>query len=221
MIDPKIDSSWKDILLEEFNKPYFHELKNFLIAEKSSKTVFPPGNLIFNAFNITPFNNVKVVILGQDPYHGYDQAMGLCFSVPLGIKTPPSLVNIFKEIKSDVNAIIPDNGDLTRWAMQGVFLLNTTLTVRAHEPMSHHGKGWEIFTDAVIHHLSEKKDNLVFLLWGSPAQQKERLIDSSKHLILKAPHPSPLSSHRGFFGCKHFSKTNEFLVEKGKTAINW
>jgi uracil-DNA glycosylase len=219
--NPQIETGWKNALEQEFSLPYFSALKQFLIAEKALHKIYPPGKFIFNAFNSTPFENVSVVILGQDPYHGEGQAHGLCFSVPDGIKPPPSLVNIFKELNSDIGISIPKSGNLESWAKQGVLLLNATLTVRASQAGSHQGKGWEIFTDAVIKTLSEKKDGLVFILWGRYAQAKESIINSSKHLILKAAHPSPFSSHNGFFGCRHFSKTNSFLVSAGKKPINW
>lgn len=216
-----IEESWKDLLLEEFSSEYFIKLKEFLITEKHKYSIFPPGSLIFNAFNLTPFEKVKVIILGQDPYHGLGQAHGLCFSVPQGIVIPPSLVNIFKEIELSMGFIPPKNGNLEKWAKQGVLLLNATLTVRANLAGSHQNKGWEIFTDAVIKKLSDKKENLVFMLWGNYAQAKERIINSQKHLILKAPHPSPLSAHRGFFGCNHFLLTNQFLSKMGKEPIDW
>ncbi|MBE0655822.1 MAG: uracil-DNA glycosylase, partial [Bacteroidales bacterium] len=212
-MDPQIHNSWKEILLDEFNKPYFAKLKNFLVEEKAKYRVYPPGPLIFNAFNITPFNTVKVVIIGQDPYHGPGQAHGLCFSVPAGIKPPPSLVNIFKEIGDDLGLPYPNHGNLEYWAMQGVLLLNATLTVRANQAGSHQGKGWEEFTNSVIHKISEQKEKVVFLLWGKFAQNKASLIDKSKHHILEAPHPSPLSAYAGFFGCGHFSKANQLLQE--------
>jgi uracil-DNA glycosylase len=217
---PKIEANWLKALKDEFGKDYFAKLKAFLVEEKSKAQLFPPGNLIFNAFNLTPFEDVKVVILGQDPYHGLGQAHGLCFSVPQGIKTPPSLVNIFKEINSDVGLPVPSTGDLTKWAHQGVLLLNATLTVRENQAGSHQNKGWEVFTDAVIKTLSDKKSGLVFLLWGNYAKNKAPLIDGTKHLILTAPHPSPLA-RGGFFGCKHFSKTNEYLLSQGKKPIDW
>ncbi len=220
-IDPKIDDSWKQILSEEFNKEYFLNLKSFLVEEKKQYTIYPPGDNIFHAFNQTPFNDVKVVILGQDPYHGQGQAHGLCFSVPFGIKPPPSLVNIFKEIKSDLDLPFPNHGNLEYWAMQGVLLINATLTVRASQAGAHQGKGWEIFTDNVIKKLSSERENLIFMLWGRFAQNKAELIDSNKHIILKAPHPSPFSARTGFFGCKHFSKCNELLKETGRTEIDW
>jgi uracil-DNA glycosylase len=217
---PKIEANWLNALKEEFDKEYFLKLKAFLEEEKTRAKLFPPGNLIFNAFNLTPFEEVKVVILGQDPYHGLGQAHGLCFSVPEGVRTPPSLVNIFKEIHSDVGLPIPSTGDLTKWAQQGVLLLNATLTVRENQAGSHQNKGWEVFTDAVIKTLSDKKSGLVFLLWGNYAKNKAPLIDGTKHLILTAPHPSPLA-RGGFFGCKHFSKTNEYLLSQGKKPIDW
>jgi len=220
-INPQIEESWKLILNDEFEAPYFKELTDFLREEKKVHTIYPPGPLIFSAFNHTPFNRVKVVILGQDPYHGPGQAHGLCFSVPEGIPHPPSLVNIFKEIHSDLGIPVPASGNLTKWTSQGVLLVNAILTVRANAPTSHQNKGWEKFTDAVIRNLSEKRKNLVFLLWGNYAQAKESLIDGSRHYILKAAHPSPLSAGRGFFGCRHFSRTNGILEELGLNAIDW
>ena len=220
-IDPQIHNSWKEILLDEFNKLYFAKLKDFLVEEKAKYRVYPPGPLIFNAFNITPFNAVKVVIIGQDPYHGPGQAHGLCFSVPPGIKLPPSLVNIFKEIGNDLGLPYPNHGNLEYWAMQGVLLLNATLTVRANQAGSHQGKGWEEFTNSVILKISEQKEKVVFLLWGKYAQNKASLIDKSKHHILEAPHPSPLSAYAGFFGCRHFSKANHLLRESGLGDIDW
>lgn len=217
----KIEKSWQEVLQVEFDKPYFESLVSFVKQEYASNTIFPPAGQIFNAFNTCPFNNVKVVILGQDPYHGPGQAHGLCFSVNDGIQFPPSLQNIFKEITSDLGIPAPKTGNLTRWAEQGVLLLNATLTVRASQAGSHQGKGWEEFTDAVIKTISEKAENVVFILWGSYAIKKKSLIDASKHCILTAPHPSPLSSYRGFFGCKHFSQTNTYLTSKGKTPIEW
>lgn len=221
MIDPKIEESWKRVLIDEFNKPYFVALKEFLVEEKKKYTVYPEGKNIFNAFAYTPFDAVKVVIIGQDPYHGPGQAHGLSFSVPEGIQKPPSLVNIFKEIKNDVGKEIPDSGNLESWARQGVMLLNATLTVRANQAGSHQKHGWEQFTDSVIKTLSAQKTGLVFLLWGRFAQDKAALIDQSKHHVLKAAHPSPLSAYNGFFGCKHFSKTNEILRAQGKEPIQW
>ena len=221
MIDPKIEESWKTALFDEFQKPYFEELKRFLVEEKQKHTVYPHGSNIFAAFDNTPFCDVKVVILGQDPYHGANQAHGLAFSVNEGVAFPPSLQNIFKELCDDMGCDMPKSGNLTSWAKEGVFLLNTVLTVRAAEAASHKSRGWEIFTDAIIKPLSEQKDNLVFILWGAPAGAKASLIDAKKHLILKAPHPSPLSSYRGFFGSKPFSKTNEFLKAGGMKPIEW
>ncbi len=221
MIDPNIEESWKKVLWDEFQQPYFAELKRFLVEEKRTYTVYPPGPMIFNAFNKTPFDKVKVVIIGQDPYHEEGQAHGLCFSVQDGVPHPKSLINIFKELQDDVGITIPKNGNLEKWTAQGVFLLNATLTVRAHEAGSHQNHGWERFTDAAISKLSEQREGLVFLLWGNYAKQKEAIIDASKHYILSTVHPSPLSAHRGFFGCKHFSKTNEILCKSGKTEINW
>ncbi len=220
-LNPTIDESWKTELSDEFSAEYFGKLKEFLVQEKQTQRVFPPGNKIFSAFNHTPFEKVKVVILGQDPYHGEGQAHGLCFSVPEGIAPPPSLVNIFKEINADLGLAIPRTGNLEKWADQGVLLLNATLTVRANTAGSHQNRGWEQFTDAAIKKLSDKRENLVFILWGRYAQNKEALIDNSKHLILKAAHPSPFSAYNGFFGCKHFSKTNEYLRSKGIQQIDW
>jgi uracil-DNA glycosylase len=220
-VNPQIEESWKDVLKDEFDKQYFKELKEFLIDEKSRYTVYPPGGLIFNAFRLTPFDKARVVLLGQDPYHGQGQAHGLCFSVPRGITAPPSLVNIFKEIERDLGIPVPSHGNLERWARQGVLLLNATLTVRANQPGSHQRKGWETFTDAVIGKLSEKRVGLIFLLWGKFAQEKEALIDTNRHYILKAAHPSPYSAYNGFFGCRHFSKTNEILRKHGLDEIDW
>jgi uracil-DNA glycosylase len=217
----KIEPSWKKALDHKFKEKFFDGLVDFIKDEYQTQMVFPPGKDIFNAFNFCPLNQVKVVILGQDPYHGAGQAHGLSFSVQPGIPFPPSLLNIFKEIKTDLSIDMPPNGDLTRWANQGVFLLNATLTVRAHEAGSHQGKGWEEFTDEVIRVIDRTQSNVVFMLWGNFAQKKSGLIDSSKHLILKAPHPSPLSSYRGFFGSKHFSIANEYLISVGKTPIAW
>ena len=221
MITPNIEESWKKVLWDEFQQPYFAELKQFLLEEKRKYTVYPPGPLIFNAFNKTPFDKVKVVLIGQDPYHEPGQAHGLCFSVQDGVPHPKSLINIFKELHEDVGFVIPKSGNLEKWTEQGVFLLNATLTVRAHEAGSHQNHGWERFTDAAISKLSMLREGLVFLLWGNYAKQKEALIDTSKHYILSTVHPSPLSASRGFFGCKHFSKTNEILRKLGKTEINW
>lgn len=218
----KIEESWKEVLEDEFKKPYFKQITEHIKTEKAQgKTIYPPGPLIFNAFKHTPVDNVKVVILGQDPYHGPGQAMGLSFSVPKGVPPPPSLINIFKELHEDVGTPIPKHGDLTAWADHGVMLLNASLTVRAHEPMSHSKIGWHIFTNCVIGKISELKENVVFLLWGKFAQEKRELIDTKKHHILKAAHPSPLSANNGFFGCKHFSKTNTYLMKQGIDPIDW
>lgn len=216
-----IEPSWRRQLQTEFDKPYFAELVAFVKREYATRTVFPPARLIFNAFNQCPFTDVKVVLIGQDPYHERGQAQGLCFSVADGVPFPPSLVNIFKEIETDTGTPLPQNGDLTRWARQGVLLLNATLTVREHEAGSHQRHGWEEFTDAVIHILSERKDNLVFILWGSYAQGKAQLIDGGRHCILRSAHPSPLSAYRGFFGNHHFSQTNAYLRVHGKEEIVW
>ena len=220
-INPEIEQSWKTVLLEEFNKDYFIQLKKFLLHEKKQYSIYPKGNDIFNAFNYTPFNKVKVVILGQDPYHGMGQAHGLSFSVPDGVKQPPSLKNIFKEIASDLNLPLPETGNLSPWAKQGVLLLNATLSVRVKQVGSHQKKGWEEFTDSVIQNISQKKEGVIFLLWGRFAQDKAELIDKNKHHILTAPHPSPFSVYRGFFGCKHFSETNKLLSEQGLKEIDW
>lgn len=221
-MDVQIEESWKKILSEDFREPYFEGIVNFLKKEKQGgKVIYPPGKLIFNAFNTTPFSKVKVVLLGQDPYHGPGQAHGLSFSVPDGVKPPPSLVNIFKELHDDLGLPIPANGNLEHWAEQGVLLLNASLTVEAHNPNIHKDIGWHLFTDSVIRHISEQKDHVVFLLWGSFAKSKEELIDKSKHLVLKAAHPSPFSAHSGFFGCKHFSKANDWFAEHGITPIDW
>ncbi|MEA4974314.1 MAG: uracil-DNA glycosylase [Paludibacter sp.] len=220
-MDVKIEKSWKEALQAEFDKPYFAALVDFVKQEYATKKIFPPAPLIFNAFDQCPLDEVKVVMLGQDPYHGPGQAHGLCFSVNDGVDFPPSLVNIFKEIDRDLHIPVPSTGNLLRWAKQGVLLLNATLTVEAHKAGSHQGKGWEIFTDAVIRILSEKRDNLVFMLWGSYAQQKGVLINHAKHMVLRSVHPSPLSAYRGFIGCGHFSEANEFLISKEKTPIQW
>jgi len=220
-MDVKIEDSWKSVLKDEFEKPYFKNLTDFVKSEYGSHTVFPPGSQIFSAFAHTPFDRVKVVIIGQDPYHGRGQANGLCFSVSDGIPFPPSLQNIFKELNDDLNIEIPKSGNLERWADQGVLLLNATLTVRESIAGSHQNRGWEQFTDAVIRKLSSEKQNLVFILWGSYAQKKGAVIDRSKHFIIKSAHPSPLSSYRGFFGSKPFSKTNQFLNSIGKAEIKW
>lgn len=221
MVDPKIEASWKKVLLDEFQKPYFETLKAFLAEEKKRFTIYPSGANIFAAFDHTPFDKVKVVILGQDPYHGTGQAHGLSFSVQEGVPHPPSLQNIFKELHDDLGCPIPQNGTLSAWANQGVFLLNTVLTVRAGEANSHRGQGWEIFTDEVIKRLSAQKEHLVFILWGSPAGAKASLIDAKKHLILRSVHPSPLSSYRGFFGSKPFSKSNDYLIQTRQQPIQW
>ena len=221
-MDVKIEKSWKEVLKSEFVKPYFEQIPQHIKTEKSQgKIIYPPGSVIFNAFNITPFDKVKVVILGQDPYHGKGQAHGLCFSVQNGVAPPPSLMNIFKELQDDIGIDIPSHGNLTHWAEQGVFLLNASLTVRTGEPMSHSKIGWATFTDIVIKKISELKKNVVFILWGKFAQEKRVLIDESKHLVLRSVHPSPLSAYGGFFGCKHFSKTNEYLVSKGIDPVDW
>ena len=221
-MDVKIEASWKEMLKQEFTKPFFLQVATHLKTEKATgAAVYPPGQLIFNAFNITTFENVKVVILGQDPYHGAGQAMGLSFSVPDGVKIPPSLVNIYKELKADIGMAIPTTGNLTPWANQGVLLLNAVLTVRENEPASHSKVGWMNFTDDVIKYLSDQHSRLVFILWGNFAIQKQVLIDATKHKILKAAHPSPLSAYNGFFGCKHFSATNEYLIAHNKEPINW
>ncbi|MCP4457595.1 MAG: uracil-DNA glycosylase [Cytophagales bacterium] len=220
-MEVKIETGWHQQLAGEFEKPYFGELIEFVKGEYQTATIYPPGQQIFNAFNSCPFEKSQMVILGQDPYHGPGQAHGLSFSVPDGVMVPPSLINIYKELKADMGVEQPTSGNLTSWAAQGVLLLNSMLTVRAHQAGSHQGKGWEEFTDAAIRALSEKKENLVFLLWGSYAQKKGAFIDRIKHLVLSSPHPSPLSAHRGFFGCGHFSKTNEYLSSKDKIAIDW
>ena len=220
-INPSIESSWKRVLQEEFNKSYFSELKEFLIEEKKKYRIYPPGGLIFNAFNHTPFEKVKVVFLGQDPYHGRGQAHGLCFSVPAGIPPPPSLMNIFKELSDDLKIPPPSHGNLEKWANQGVLLLNATLTVRENQAGSHQNKGWETFTDTVIASLSQKRRNIIFVLWGNYAIAKRNLIDSTHHHILTAAHPSPLSAYKGFFGCRHFSKINEILKQNGMEQIEW
>jgi len=221
MVDPKIENSWKAVLGEEFQAQYFNDLKTFLLDEKSKYTIYPPGDRIFAAFDHTPFRDVRVVILGQDPYHGKGQAHGLCFSVPAGITKPPSLLNIFKEIRDDLGHSIPESGNLEKWARQGVLLINATLTVRANSAGSHQNKGWEQFTDAVIRKLSDERTGLIFILWGNFAMAKKNLIDNTRHFILTAAHPSPFSAHRGFFGCRHFSKTNELLQSMGKPEIDW
>lgn len=220
-MDVKIEQSWKERLANEFEKEYFRLLTDFVRNEYKTSTIYPKGNQMFNAFEHCPFDKVKVVLLGQDPYHEPRQAHGLCFSVLEGTPFPPSLINIFNEIKSDLGKPIPTSGDLTRWADQGVLLLNATLTVKAHIAGSHQNKGWETFTDAVIDRLNMERKNIVYLLWGSYAQRKGSIIDTSRNLVLKSAHPSPLSAHRGFFGNKHFSKTNDYLIASGQTLIDW
>lgn len=217
----KIEESWQNILQEEFEKPYFKDLVSFVKDEYTSQKVYPPGNQIFNAFERCPFDQVKVVILGQDPYHGPNQANGLAFSVKDGIRIPPSLINIFKEIRSDLGKDLPATGNLERWAEQGVLLLNATLTVRAGDAGSHQKKGWEEFTDAVVRKVNDLKEGVVFMLWGAYAQKKGAFIDERKHLVLKAAHPSPFAADRGFFGTRHFSKANEYLKQQGKEPIDW
>ena len=218
---PDIDESWYRVLREQFEAPYFSELKSFLVTEKQHYAVYPPGNLIFNAFNLTPFEKVKVVILGQDPYHGPGQAHGLSFSVPDGVQFPPSLLNIFKELRDDLGIPMAQSGNLEKWAREGVLLLNASLTVRAGQAASHARHGWETFTDAAIRALSREREHLVFILWGNYAIAKETLIDTARHLVLKSVHPSPLSASRGFFGCHHFSKTNQYLTENNIEPIDW
>lgn len=220
-MDVQIEESWKQILSAEFEKDYFRQLTDFVRNEYRSTTVYPPGKLIFNAFNLCPFEQVKVVIIGQDPYHGPGQAHGLCFSVNDNVPFPPSLRNIFKEIQDDLGKPIPESGNLTRWAKQGVLLLNATLTVQAHQAGSHQRRGWEEFTDAAIRALAEQREHLVFILWGAYAQKKGAFIDRSRHLVLTSVHPSPLSAHNGFFGNRHFSRANEYLQQHGQTPIEW
>jgi len=220
-MDVKIAPGWKSKLAGEFGKPYFNKLIDFVKQEYQTQTVFPPGKEIFRAFDCCEFDRLKVVIIGQDPYHGPGQANGLCFSVRDGIRMPPSLVNIFKEIHNDLGKPVPESGDLERWALQGVLLLNATLTVRSSSPGSHQNKGWENFTDAIIKKISEERTNVVYLLWGAYAQKKGEIIDRSNNLVLMSPHPSPFSADRGFFGCRHFSKTNVYLKSKGISEIDW
>lgn len=220
-MDVKIEPQWKERLGMEFRKPYFKELTDFVREQYQTTTVYPPPLFIFNAFNSCPFDQVRVVLLGQDPYHGAGQAHGLCFSVPAGVRPPPSLQNIFRELHSDLGIAVPSSGTLQPWTQQGVFLLNATLTVRAGQPGSHQHHGWETFTDAAISVLSQQREHLVFILWGAYAQQKTELIDKNKHLVLTAPHPSPYSADRGFFGCHHFSKTNDYLQRHDMTPIDW
>lgn len=216
-----ITNDWLAVLQPEFSKPYYRELYETVKKEYRDYRVYPDSGDLFNAFHLTPLNNVKVVIIGQDPYHNAGQAHGLCFSVKPGIETPPSLVNIYKELQSDLGCYIPDNGYLTKWAEQGVLLLNTVLTVRAHQANSHRGIGWETFTDAVISALNREDRPIVFLLWGAPAQKKKQMLNNPKHFVLEAPHPSPLSAYRGFFGCRHFSRANAFLERNGLSPIDW
>jgi len=220
-MEVKIEQTWKAVLQEEFQKDYFKQLAGFVHSEYKTNLIFPPASLIFNAFDQCPFDNVKVVIIGQDPYHGDGQAHGLCFSVNDGVSYPPSLLNIFKEIERDLSKPAPISGNLTRWAQQGVLLLNATLTVRAHMAGSHQGKGWETFTDAVIHKLATEREHLVFILWGSYAQKKGAFIDATRHLVLKSVHPSPLSAYRGFIGNNHFSLSNHYLKENNESEIDW
>ena len=220
-INPDIEQSWKAVLLDEFNKDYFIKLKQFLLDEKKHHNIYPKGKDIFNAFNYTPFDRVKVVILGQDPYHGTGQANGLCFSVPDKVRQPPSLKNIFKELSTDLDLPLSETGNLSVWAKQGVLLLNATLSVRVKQAGSHQKIGWEELTNRVIQEISKKKEGVVFLLWGRFAQKNIQLIDETKHHILKAPHPSPFSAYSGFFGCKHFSKTNAILKKQGLSLIDW
>jgi uracil-DNA glycosylase len=213
---------WQAVLKPEFEQPYMQQLRAFLVQERQSgKTLYPPTDLVFNAFNHCAPTDIKVVMLGQDPYHGPQQAHGLCFSVPAGVKTPPSLVNIYKELHTDMGMPIPAHGNLESWAAQGVFMLNSVLTVAAGQAASHQKQGWEQFTDKVIHLINERSEHVVFMLWGSYAQKKASFVDQQKHLVLKAPHPSPLSAHRGFLGCRHFSQANQWLQEKGLAPINW
>ena len=220
-MDVKISESWKNLLQEEFDKPYFEELTRFVKSEYSAGQVFPAGRNIFRAFDKCPFDRLKVVIIGQDPYHGVGQANGLCFSVDDGVQYPPSLQNIFKEIHDDIGSPIPSSGNLDRWAEQGVLLLNAVLTVRAHQAASHAGRGWEQFTDAVVRTIAQRKEGVVYMLWGNYAQRKGQIADPERNLILKSVHPSPLSVYRGFFGCKHFSKANDYLIKSGKEPIVW
>lgn len=221
-MDVKIEPSWKEVLEPAFQKPSFHNLVLHLKTERATgKVIYPPGALLFNAFEKTPFDKVKVVILGQDPYHGSGQAMGLSFSVPKGITVPPSLINIFKELHADIGMKIPRHGDLTNWAGQGVLLLNAALSVRANEPNSHAKIGWHEFTDTVIETLSNQRENLVFMLWGKFAQEKNVLIDETKHQVLRAAHPSPFSAEKGFFGCRHFSRANDYLIRNGIMPVDW
>lgn len=218
---PAISNDWLEPLQQEFKKPYYKDLYQKVLSEYKTCAVYPPADDIFNAFHLTPLNKVKAVILGQDPYHGTGQAHGLCFSVNKDVEIPPSLVNIYQELHDDLGCRIPNNGYLEKWAGQGVLLLNTVLTVRAHQAMSHRGIGWENFTDAVIQAVNRQDRPVVYMLWGKPAQSKKKMLDNPKHLVLEAPHPSPLSAYRGFFGCRHFSQANEFLIEHGEEPIDW
>ncbi len=218
---PHLEPSWLEVLGDEFEKPYMQELKKFLVEEKKLHPVYPKGSEIFNAFWSTPFDQVKVVLLGQDPYHGEGQAHGLCFSVRRGVKPPPSLMNIFRELYNEYGYPCPNHGDLSSWARQGVLMLNTVLTVRAHQANSHRNHGWEQFTDCAIRALNDHRDGLCFVLWGQPAAQKAKMIDTTRHLVLKAPHPSPLSASHGFFGCGHFLQINQYLTSIGQEPINW
>ena len=220
-MEVRIEESWREVLQPEFDKPYFELLTSFVRQAYQTKQCFPPAKLIFNAFDSCPFDKVRVVIIGQDPYHDVGQAQGLCFSVPDGIAVPPSLQNIYKELESDLGIVPPKSGNLQHWAEQGVLLLNATLTVEAHRPGSHQNKGWEELTDAAIAALNARREHLVFMLWGAYAKRKGQVIDTKKHLVLTAPHPSPLSAYQGFFGCKHFSKANEYLTRYGMQPINW
>jgi len=219
---PKIANDWLDAIGDEFEKPYYLDLRKFLVSEYRTRMIYPPMDDIFNAFHFTPLSKVKVLLLGQDPYHGERQAIGACFAVPPDQREiPPSLINIYKELHDDIGCRIPNNGYLKKWADEGVLLLNTVLTVRAHQANSHQGMGWEKFTDAVIEAVNEQDRPIVYFLWGRPAQTKRSMLDNPMHLVLEAPHPSPLSAHRGFFGCRHFSKANEFLKENGVTPVDW
>ena len=220
-MDVKIDASWKRVLQDEFEKPYFAQLTSFVRDEYKTKKIFPPGNMIFSAFDHCPFDKVKVVIIGQDPYHNDGQAHGLCFSVNTGVDFPPSLINIFKEIERDLGKPMPTSGNLERWADQGVLMLNTTMTVERANANAHKDKGWQFFTDRIIEVVSQQQPHLVFMLWGAHAQSKQKLIDATKHLVLTSVHPSPLSAYRGFLGCGHFSRTNKFLEQNGETPIEW
>ena len=218
---PKIANDWLDAIGDEFEKPYYKNLRRFLVSEYRTGPVFPAADDIFNAFHFTPLSKVKVLLLGQDPYHNIGQAIGMSFAVPQDQDIPPSLVNIYKELNSDLGLSIPNNGDLSKWADEGVLLLNAVLTVRAHQANSHKGRGWELFTDAVIEAVNALDRPVVYLLWGRPAQEKKRMLNNPKHLVLEAPHPSPLSAHRGFFGCRHFSRANDFLTKNNMTQVDW